>query len=68
MSTGLVPHEMRGTSIPLLTPRNYKSWKIRMRKYLMGVDYQLWVITQNGLFNIERRDEDRNVVEMTEAE
>ena len=59
---------MRGTTIPLLSPHNYKFWKIRMRNYLMGVDYQLWVMTQNGPFKIERRDEEGNMVEKTQAQ
>ena len=65
---GTVFREVKGYGLLKLRSDNYKTWKIKMRSFLQGFDYQTWLIVSRGPLEITKEDPDGNLVPKPEEE
>ena len=40
-------HMVTASKVPMLKPEEYELWKMRMKQYLMMLDYSMWDVIVN---------------------
>nr|GEV26188.1 putative ribonuclease H-like domain-containing protein [Tanacetum cinerariifolium] len=41
-------HIMATSKVPMLKPRDFEIWRMRIEKYIQMIDYSLWKVIENG--------------------
>nr|GEV21862.1 hypothetical protein [Tanacetum cinerariifolium] len=43
-----VAHMVAASKVPMLKPKEFKIWRMRIEKYIQMIDYSLWEVIENG--------------------
>nr|GEU55130.1 ribonuclease H-like domain-containing protein [Tanacetum cinerariifolium] len=49
-------HMMAASKVPMLKPREFEIWRMRIEQYIQMIDYSLWEVIENDLEQIDTDD------------